>query len=780
MTDNKLISLFSILILFFCKAGAAFAQAPNPPSINYRTPPIYHVNTTIAPLVPANPGGTVPANVYGLVTTVAGSGSPGNVNGLAATANFDRPVGVVFDGAGNLFVSEFKNNDIRKIDLAGVVSLFAGNGTNGSSNGTGNTASFSSPYQVYPDASGNIYVADQGNMYIRKIMPSGVVSTFAGSGFQGSVDGALLSASFDDPTGIAVDGAGNIYVTDRGDSKIRKIDIITGQVTTLGTFGGGNPAYNTGLYYLAIDASGNLYFVDSNQVKEMTPGGTVKVIAGSGVASFADGTGLSAEFNGLVGIAVDALGNIYVGDAGNNLIRKITPSGAVSTLAGTGGQGAVNAIGSTASFFYPTGVTVDNTGAYLYIADAGNHLIRRISLTGYSIDKSLPTGLAFDPTTGIISGTPAVVSPATIYTITAYNIGGSSTTTISIEVDGITIAFAPIPAKARCDADFDPGATANGPITYTSSNTTVAAIVSGKVHITGSGTSVITASDGTSTATQTLTVNAALTPTITVSPAAIDTCQGLPVIYTAAITNGGTNPVYQWQVNGQNSGTNSATFAGNNLNNNDKITCILTSNALCTTSASAVSNVATYTIDVPVSASVSITSTAMGPICAGTEVAFTAKAVNPGNNPTYRWQVNGLDAGGNSPVFSSSSLADGDFVTCILMSNGKCLIDPVAISNIITVKVTPLSGCLIIIPNTFTPNGDGINDLWNITDLQDFPDCRITVFNRYGGVVYNSIGYPKPWNGTYNGSTLPAGTYYYIIDLKNGRKKLTGPVTILR
>jgi len=103
----------------------------------------------------------------------------------------------------------------------------------------------------------------------------------------------------------------------------------------------------------------------------------------------------------------------------------------------------------------------------LYIADAGNHLIRRISLTGYSIDKSLPTGLAFDPTTGIISGTPAVVSPATIYTITAYNIGGSSTTTISIEVDGITIAFAPIPAKARCDADFDPGATANGPITYT-------------------------------------------------------------------------------------------------------------------------------------------------------------------------------------------------------------------------------------------------------------------------------------------------------------------------
>lgn len=753
---------------------------PSPPNITYQTPQIYYVNTTITPLAPTNTGGAVPPNIYGDVTTFAGTGSAGNANGTVAAASFNRPGSVVFDASGNLFVSETANNDIREITPAGIVSTFAGTGASGAVNGPGNTATFDSPYQITFDASGNMYVADGGNMIIRKITPAGVVSTLAGTGTQGSTDGTTLTATFDTPFGVAVDGAGNVYVADRGNSTIRMISL-TGQVTTYAVLdGSAAPLNNTGLGYLAIDASGNLYFGDSNQIKIILPSGLVNVVAGSGAAGSANGTGAAAAFNKPVGIAVDALGNMYIGDAFNNSIRRITPAGVVTIVAGNGGNGAINGVSSTASFNTPFGVAIDNTGNFLYVADWGNNLIRKMAITGYSIDKSLPTGMVFDPTTGLISGTPAVVSPLTTYTITAYNTGGSSAATVDIEVDQQTVTFPPIPIKTVCDADFDPGATSAGTITYTSANAAVATVVAGELHITGPGTSVITASDGASQPTQTLTVTASVTPTIVISPATIDTCQGSAVTYSAAITNGGTNPVYQWQLNGQNIGSNSPTLASSNLNNNDQIACILTSNAVCTTNATAISNIAPFTVDQPAPPTISILSTATGPVCPGTELDFIATAISPGNSLSYQWQVNGLNVGANSATFSSSSLANSDLVTCILTSAGKCLIDPTALSNTITVNINPASACIIVIPNAFTPNSDGVNDFWDITALQGYPQCTVNIFNRYGAMVYNSVGYPKAWDGTYGGTALPVGTYYYIIDLKNGRKKLAGPVTILR
>ncbi len=753
---------------------------PTPPNITYQTPQTYYVNTAITPLAPTNTGGAVPPNIYGDVSTFAGTGSAGNTNGAVAAASFNRPAGLIFDNSGNLFVSETANNDIREITPSGIVSTFAGTGISGAVNGPGSTATFNSPYQIAFDASGNMYVADGGNMIIRKITLAGIVSTLAGTGTQGSTDGTTLTATFDTPYGVAVDGAGNVYVADRGNSTIREISL-TGQVTTYAVLdGSGVPLNNTGLGYLVIDASGNLYFGDSNQVKIILPSGPVNVIAGSTTSGFANGIGAAATFNKPIGIAVDALGNIYLGDAFNNGIRRITPAGLVTTVAGNGGNGAINGVSSTASFNTPFGVTIDNTGNFLYVADWGNNLIRKVTITGYSIDKSLPTGMTFDPTTGIISGTPAVVSPPITYTITAYNTGGSSATTVNIEVDEQTVTFPPIPVKTVCDADFDPGATSTGTVTYSSANSAVATIVAGELHITGAGTSVITASDGTSQPTQTLTVTAAVTPTIAISPANIDTCQGSTVIYSAVITNGGTKPVYQWQLNGQNIGSNSPTFTSSNLSTNDQIACILTSDVVCTTNATAASNAATFTVDQPAPPTISILSTAAGPVCPGTELDFIATAVSPGNSLIYQWQVNGLNVGANSATFNTSSLANGDLVTCILTSVGKCLINPTASSNTITVNINPASACIIVIPNAFTPNGDGVNDFWDISALQGYPQCTVNIFNRYGAMVYNSVGYPRAWDGTYGGSALPVGTYYYIIDLKNGRKKLAGPVTILR
>ena len=178
-------------------------------------------------------------------------------------------------------------------------------------------------------------------------------------------------------------------------------------------------------------------------------------------------------------------------------------------------------------FRSPHGVVLDPTGNVLYIADYDNNLIREVNVTGYSIDKSLPNGLVFDPLTGVISGTPAIASPAETYTITAYNSSGSSSATVVIQIDEQSIVFAPIPPKTVCDADFDPGATGAGPVTYTSNDPSIATIVSGKVHITGvRALATIIANDGSSQAAQTLTVIAAITPVITITPAAPDTCAG--------------------------------------------------------------------------------------------------------------------------------------------------------------------------------------------------------------------------------------------------------------
>ncbi|SHN10595.1 gliding motility-associated C-terminal domain-containing protein [Mucilaginibacter sp. OK098] len=757
-----------------------------PPKITYHTPNTYTINTAISTLSPNQLGGAVPAGVYGDVTTFAGLGSPGTNTG------FNGPAGVVTDNAGNLYVSDANLNLIRKVTPDGTVTTLAGggNGVPGNADGIGTLARFNNPGQLAIDAAGNIYVADSGNNLIRKITPDATVTTYAGTGQQGSDNGPRNQASFYQPTGIVIDASGNIFVSDLSASLIRKITPAgTVSVFAGGFFspvlvnGNGANASFFGPWTLAIDAAGNLYVADHGNaaVRKITPAADVSTFAGTGQSGSSNGNGqaLSASFTRLLSVAVDASGNIYTGDAYS--IRKITPSGAISTFAGSlSGSGLVNGPKENAKFYSIFGLTFDKAGN-LFIADKANNVVRKIALSGYTIDKALPAGLVFDAATGNISGTPTALSPATDYTVTAYNAGGSSSTIVTIKVIASqTITFAPIPDKTVCDIDFDPGATGGSPITYTSSNMAVATIVQGKVHITGPGTTIITASDGTLTSPQTLTVIAGVTPSVTISPVTFDECSGIAVTYTATLVNGGPAPHYQWKVNGQNSGPDNVEFISSNLNNNDKITCVLTSSVACTSSPTATSNEAIFTLDPPVSTAVSITSSLNGPVCAGTEIVFKATPDTPDSKPGYQWQVNGNNAGTNSSIFSSKTLADGDIVTCILTSTGKCLINPGTSSNAIIVKLSAISQCVIVIPNTFTPNGDGINDFWNITALHGYPNCSITVFTRYGSVIYKSTGYVNAWDGTCNGSALPVGTYYYILDVKNGKKPLSGYVTILR
>ena len=281
------------------------------------------------------------------------------------------------------------NNKIRKISPLGVVSTFAGSGLTGSDDGEGAETSFGYPEGVVLDAAGNVYVADTWNHKIRKISPTGLVSTLAGSGVEGSADGEGAEASFYYPEGVAVDAAGNVYVADTYNHKIRKISP-TGVVSTLAGLGyygshDGEGA-EASFYYpegVAVDVTGNVYVADggNHKIRKISPSGEVSTLAGSGVGGSVDGEGAAASFYNPSGVAADAAGNVYVADYGNNKIRKISPTGEVSTLAGTGEPGSADGEGSEASFYLPTGVAVDAIGN-VYVADYENRSIRKITIGG--------------------------------------------------------------------------------------------------------------------------------------------------------------------------------------------------------------------------------------------------------------------------------------------------------------------------------------------------------------------------------------------------------------
>jgi sugar lactone lactonase YvrE len=303
------------------------------------------------------------------VSTLAGDGTRGFRNGAGNVAQFQDAFGLKVDRLGNIFVADGSNNRIRKITPAGIVSTVAGNGNIGMVNGPADNAQFNYPHGLAIDAVGNIYVADAGNNMIRKITPAGVVSTVAGNGNAGYVNGAGNVAEFFFPADITIDNNGNLYVADGANRRIRKI-APDGTVSSFGDAVFGFPEQ------LAIDPQNNLYVADagSHVIRKMTPGAVTSIVAGTSILGYEDGPAASAKFINPEGVAIDVFGNLFVGDLGNAAIRRITPAGVVSTIAG-GVRGFAEGVPPNAKFFEPSGVAVDLHGN-VYVADVLNSRIR--------------------------------------------------------------------------------------------------------------------------------------------------------------------------------------------------------------------------------------------------------------------------------------------------------------------------------------------------------------------------------------------------------------------
>ena len=772
------------------------------------------------------------------VFTIAGTGDKGSTGdgAPAVCATLDQPQGTAVDLYGNVYIAA--NKGIRKVDGAtGIITKIpATAGTN--------------PYGVCVDGNDDLYFTDYVNSLIYKVSAAtGSLTTIAGKGTGSLGDGGpAIAATMQRPTGIAVDGNGNIYFCDAGNSRIRRIDAVTGIITTIAgtgvndvSSGDGGPAVSASTPFpeaICVDQAGNVYegelqVPSTSRVRkiDMTTG-IITTIAGTNkVAAGGDGgPAVAASLRGPSGLCMDLQGNLYIDEKDSGTLRKVDAvTGIITTIAGQDLNVGFNGDGAALSttFNGPVGICVDAAGN-LYVADVGNQRVRKV----YS-GESPPYPYAAIQ----ISGNGSICAGSTpSFTATASFAGPRPV--YQWERNGV--------AEGDNSAVYAPATFNNGDIIvcllipYQTTCTLQPPLASNKI---------------------TILIGPPVTPSVSISADPAQVCTGSKVTFTPLPAGAGPQPSYQWSLNG-NPVASGPTWSATTFQNGDIIGCRMQVDpaAPCVLATSAISNNITLSVKSVPAPFITITSNTKG-VCQGDPESFQAAAGNAGGSPSYQWLFNGVAVAGNNTAYTDNNPVNGNKVNCrMIPSETDCplpsgllsdtlvetvnplpvmifnppsfsigagqqvqlnatlsgtdiqsyewspvnfltnpssltpLTIPLTSTTVFQLQATAVNGCsstgnIVVqllgkfrMPGAFTPNGDGRNDVFRIPPNTWFTLEEMSVYNRWGVKIFSTRNIGEGWDGTYGGHPSPAGVYVYTISGTEGSKPVfvKGTVVLVR
>ena len=782
------------------------------------------------------------------ITTIAGTGINTNDgdDGPATCAGIPNPSGLCADGKGFLYIA--LTNSIRKIDLAkNTISRVAGSDSYGFSGdgGPAKLALMQYPYAICLDKKNNLYVTEMNGHRIRKIdLTTGIISTIAGTGNPGfSGDGGpAINASFNVPRGICTDAADNIYITDNLNHRVRKIDAVTGIITTIagnGTevfSGDGGLGVNAGIarpVSIATDPSGNIFLIESSpsitaRIRKINSStGIITTVAGSAnsVYSGDGGPAINADLMNPISICFDPAGNLYIAQYDDSRIRVVNTAGIINNFAGNGTNGFTGDGGpaTLGSLHFLQQITHDGNGN-LFVCDLYNNRIRKIGAS-VSPPAALPTTI-----TGISADTElACEGQPVTFTASVVNPGFNAIYQWKVNGNPVNIIQPVFTTSILKEGDVV--------------SMTLMAVVCGQ-NLTLNSNGIL--------------MHVKPSPQVSITTLSSEICAGQMVNFTAVANNAGNNPVYQWRINSTNVGTNSNSFSSSTLSDKDTIYCRVTGNSSVTCNSPVASNKIVISIGSGLSSTISVTPSA-NDICKGVPVTFTASTANAGTNLAYQWTLNGNNVGTNSLSFTSSTLADNDVITCRLSSSGPSCGNSSVVSPEVRMRIRPSpfislfpkdtlvapgtqvtlnasivgqyssytwspssmltssatlepttvalndnteyslnvegdGGCSsqavatiriyrkLYMPNAFTPNGDNVNDIYRIPPGSYFNLYEFSIYDRWGQKVFTTSDITKGWDGTLKGLKSPTGSYTYLIrgaDDKSSIKE-KGTLTLIR